>query len=304
MKLYKTVVFIVVLLLVDQGIKAQRLNNFDTLHISKYKDRYVIFSSKMGDLFYHKERGNLTESFPYTSKDLSTGTTTSETFNGTLKNPFSYNIFLIDVFNIEAVSGAHSINGAIGMKTDPNSNGSIYLKGGYGHIFPFNLLKWKHKHFLQLKTSVDLYLINYNDAIGRIDNNDQVINLLGYTASNQFSRFASREGASGTVYNADHINVYFCRRNFIAAPKISLINKPIGKFYWGIETGWFLPVIQRSKLNLIQSDNASDVENKTHRLGKAALDSDGAVTTFNNKSITASPSIAGLFCSLNIGFYL
>jgi hypothetical protein len=192
----------------------QLLFLFFPLHVAIAQNNCTIVSTSFGYMNDEKLPGNFTELFPYTTKDISTGTTTSQTFNGSLKNPFASNLFLIDLFNVEVIRHHHSINGGFGMNSDIGNNYSAYFKGGYSYVFPV------FRAFL-IKPGFDIiYIWGYDESLGNIDNKNKIIDLLGQEAGNSFSTPGSRY-VSPETYNSEQLAIDYRRAHLMACPKNS-----------------------------------------------------------------------------------
>ncbi len=229
-------------------------------HSAMAQNNCTIVSTSFGYMNNKKLPGNFKESFSYTTKDISTGTTTSQTFNGTLKNPFASNIFLIDLLNVEVISHHHSINGGFGMNSDIGNTYSAYFKGGYSYVFPVF-------QALLIKPGVDMvYMIGYDETLGTIDNKNKIIDLLGHVAGSQISIRRPRSSSAET-YDADQLAINYRRDHLMACPKIAITNRPGKTLYYGIEAGWFISLIQTDTLRPEQIAADSNRDSSTGQSG-------------------------------------
>ena len=271
-------------------------------NILQAQEKYTILSTSIGYLYNHKVQGNLSETFPYSSKDIYTGVVTRSIFTGGLQNPFSTNIYLIDLFQAEGVKHHHSFIFGVGINNDVNMNYSAYFKGGYAHIFPIHFLQRNARDYINFKTSLELlYMWGYDETLGTIDNNNKIVDLLGQQASNQYTIARTRYSAGGT-YNADHIAVFYQRTHLMLCPKISFTNKPPGHLYWAMETGWFIPLIQTDTLKPYQMSSDSSASGNV--VASVGINDQGASTTLNNTTLIRSPSLGGLYLGIKIGCFV
>jgi hypothetical protein len=255
----------------------------------------TILSTGFGYLNNKKMPGNFTESFPYTTKDISTGATTSQTFRGSLQNPFASNIFFVDLFNVEVIRQHHGINGGFGMNSDIGNRYSAYFKGGYSYVFPVF-------HALLIKPGVDLiYMWGYDESLGNIDNYNKIIDLLGHEVGAKFSTPGSRNSPPET-YNSDQLAIDYRRAHLMACPKIVITNRPGKTLYCGIEAGWFISLIQTDTLRPEQM--ANDTNRDSNVVANVGINANGAVASFNQEKINKSPSIGGLYVAMKVGCYI
>jgi hypothetical protein len=265
-------------------------------------DKYTILSAGFGYLFNDKINGQFSETFPYSSRDITTGTLTNGIFKGGLKDPFAANLFLIDLFNVEFLRPRHSIAVDLGMNSDLGNNYGACLRGGYAFIFPLHFIRINGKELLLFKPSMNLtYMFGYSEPIGSLDNHNKVIDLLGHQAGNQFTIDRTKNDPGGT-YNSGLLNIYFVRRRLLLMPKISLSNQPWGKLFWSIDAGWAIPVLQSDKLVLQQV--GFDDSSKEKILAVVGFHANGATTSLNNVAIQKIPSPGGLFLAINVGIYI
>jgi hypothetical protein len=272
---------------------------------SLYKrEKYVIYSIGIGNLLNKKVPGTLSAMFSYTSKDISTGITTPQTFNGHFKDPFSPNIYLLDLLNLEIVSKKHFFDIGAGINSNQYDKYSPYFKFGYGHIFPINLVKWHNQSILLFKPSMGiLYMDGARENLGSIDNNNKVINLLGYTADNQFSvHYDYVYYGTDKTYNASRLAVDFSRSIFMLAPKISISNKLSNRLYWSIDASWLLQISNYNRFYLNQEANDNGGHLKT--LAEIKPGTNGLTTMFNGIPFTKGPSLSGAYIGVNVGMCL
>ena len=287
----------------QKNISSQTKNADVKVDDSLYnRKRYLIYSASFGSLFCKKAPGILSATFPYTSKDISTGIATSKTFNGNFKNPFPPNIYLIDILNMEMVSKKHFFDIGTGINSNQYSDYSLYVKIGYGHIFPVNFIQRHNRSILLFKPSVSLlFLSGYLESLGSIDNENKQISLLGYTAGNQFTTPSGRNMSGGT-YNANTLDVEFKRTNFMLAPKINVSNKINKGIYWSIDVGWLLQMSNHNRFYLNQE--ANDDNKHQQVLATVKPGTNGLNATFNGMPFIKGPNIGGAYVGVNVGLYI
>jgi hypothetical protein len=266
---------------------------FFQFDIVRAQERYSILSTGFGYLFSDRVNGNLSESFPYHSKDVNTGNTTNQIFQGSLRNPFAGHIFLIDLLNLEVVRNKHSIEGGVGMNTEMNNNYAVFFRGGYNFIFP--------TRFFLFRAGMDLvYLWGYDEPLGAIDNDNKIIDLLGHEAGTQFTTPASRYSPAST-HAADQLDIFYRRTHLMLYPKISLTTKRSAPFHVAVEGGWFCPILQR---DTILADQISADNRATNVVARVGINDDGASATFNNAKMNKSLLVEGLFVGIRVGYFV
>jgi hypothetical protein len=213
---------------------------------------YDIVSAGFGE-FYPRDPGHdISATFPYMVKDVSTGSVTQQTFSGALHGKFTKPSYLIDLLNLEIVRKHHGSDVGFGLLQEAGGDHGFFLKGGYRYILQLG--------GLLIKPSIDLYYLNGVDRMGRIDNKEKEISLFGFTASEQYTTESSDDdGVSMTsTHTADHLDVNYRRYSVLVEPKIILANKPRGAFAISLEGGWMLPVSQMSILQFEQRDGSAE----------------------------------------------
>jgi hypothetical protein len=227
----------------------------------------IVLSVSAGNVFLNDPGGAFTTSFPYTTSSPAT----SQVFNGTSNGPFSSNMFVADVFNLEFSNEHNSVNMGLGLYNGISGTYSVYLKGGYSFVTPVN-------RFLQLKPGINLlYLFSHNEKLGSIDNYGQTVDLLGVISGPEFTVDTDTD-PDGPVQNSDfetdHLDVKYSRSNLIFEPKVTLSTRPVGgRVVFGLEGGWFIQVLQSNGVQLTQV--ATD--GTTNSLGKIRLRNNGNV---------------------------
>jgi hypothetical protein len=265
--------------------------------VRQKKDRHVILSWSTGLLFIHKKPGELTIGFPYYSYN----STATFQFKGTLGNPFSQDLLLHDVFNIEFLSLHHSIDIHIGgIPNDDHRHSTYsyayYIAGGYAHCF--SLGKWG-----MFKTGADLEFYQFSRGLGSIDNRNTDLSVLGYDSGPTFSiTYGSNHATVIHYYTTDRLAVDFTQNVLAFSPSIRLTSSRHQWFYWSVQAAWFLPLVDQGGLHLTQLDSAGDHHSFQNRFELIGMDQPGITATFNGRPVTRSPySLGGLYLGAAVG---
>ena len=273
------------------------LSQTKTDSVRKAKDRHFILSWSTGMLFIHKKPGRLEISFPYYSSTLpSTGQ-----FKSSLGNPFSQDLLLQDLLNLEFYSLHHSIDFHFGLIPNDDHRNSTYtdayfIAGGYAHAFS------PGRHLL-IKTGLDLTFYQFSRGLGNIDNRNADISILGYDSGPTFMITSTAGRSSYTsTHTTDHLSVDFTQNVLALAPSIRLTSPTSHQLYWAIQASWFLPLIDKGGLNLSQSDSTGTRHDFNNRFGLIGLDQPGISATFNGRPIDHSPyALGGLYLGATMG---
>ncbi|HXB09843.1 MAG TPA: hypothetical protein VNW04_22120 [Puia sp.] len=219
----------------------------------------LVLSLSGGAHFSRHPGKNVVESFTYTSTLTGAAASSTQTFFGSLGGDFPRIGYMGDIMNVEVTSRHHAINGGIGLYPDIGSNTAGYLKSGYRWVLPF------HRNKFQLKAGADVYLVlGSGMELGRIDNKNTTLELLGFTAGPQWTEtYSSRNGSYTNTYNADHLSVLYRRNGLLVAPKVALSTN-LKRLVLGLEAGWMLQLSQGCVLLLQQQDGGDN----RHTIGK------------------------------------
>src|SRR6185312_16205997 len=114
-----------------------------------------------------------------------------------------------------------------------------YFKGGYARVLRF------HRNRFRFQPGVDLYgVLGSQVEMGRIDNRNQTLQWLGYTAAPQWTEtHGDRSGTYTTTYTADHLGVFYRRNALLIEPRLKLA-ATLGGLVLGLEAGWMLQLSQ------------------------------------------------------------
>lgn len=144
------------------------------------------------------------------------------------------------IMNSEVTSYRHAINGGIGLFQTSNADDGGYFKGGYARLLCFQ------RNRFRFEQGVDLHwVLGSQVEMGRIDNRNQTLQVLGYNAAPQWTVVHSdRSGTYSTTYTADHVSVFYRRNALLVEPKLGLaatLERPV----LGLEAGWMLQLSQK-----------------------------------------------------------
>lgn len=200
---------------------------------------------------------NVLVSFLYTSTPTGTGVASSHIFQGLIGVGFPKVGYVGDFMNFTGASKHHAINGGLGLFKDGGPDDGCYLKAGYRWILPL------HRYRIRLMPGVDLNGVLGNDVeVGRIDNKDQTLQVLGYSAAPQWtSTTYGRYGSTTETYNADHLSVLYRRNSLLLEPKIVTCTT-WRRLVLGLEAGWIFQLVQGCVL-LLQQEDANDGNRNT-----------------------------------------
>jgi hypothetical protein len=220
----------------------------------------VVISFSSGAYYSRRPGKNIVESFTYTSTPTGAAVGSTQTFFGTLGGDFPRIGYIGDLMNFEVTSKRHAINGGIGLYPEVGSNDGGYFKAGYRWVLPF------HRNKFQLKPGADLYgVLGGQMELGRIDNKNKTLQMLGYTALPEWTETSSgRYGTSTTTYSADHLSVLYRRNGLLVEPKV-VLSTTFKRLVLGLEAGWMLQLSQGCILPLQQQDGGDD---NMHTIGK------------------------------------
>ncbi len=259
--------------------------------VKQEKNRHVIFSWSTGMLFIHKRPGQLAISFPYYASNLPS----SGQFKGTLGNPFTQDLLLQDLINVEFLSLHHSIGFHIGLIPNDDHRNSSYsdayfVSGGYSHLFSIGKC-------LMIKTGIDLSFYQFARGLGNIDNRNTDVQVLGYDSGPSFSTSNTLNNVTTTqTHTTDHLSVDFIENVLAFVPSLRVTSPTHKKLYWSIQASWFLPLIDKGGLFLSQVDSDGQRRSYLSRFGLIGLDQPDLTATFNGRPVTHSPYSFGGLC--------
>ena len=234
-----------------------------------------------GGLLYPKHPGkNVTRVFSYTAIPDAGGNRTTNTLTGSLGYSFESPAYTGNLINFEIARKHHSIDIGIGITAELKDNTGGYFQGGYRFLLPL-------KGFI-LKPGIDLYyVIGSENKMASIDNKDQEIDLLGYSAPSKWTdTYSDDNGNTETnTYYVNRLDILYQRNSFLAEPKIGLTST--GKhFAFGIEAGWMFQLAQSAIIELQQSETKGK---DTHNIGRVGVNNNG--------------SMGGPYVALTMGVY-
>lgn len=233
----------------------------------------LVISISGGAFLPQRPGRNVVESFPYTTSAGNSGY-----FSGSLGGDFLRVDYVGDIMNFEVTSHRHSINGGFGLFQTSNADDGGYFKGGYARVLRF------HRNRFRFEPGVDLYgVLGSQVEMGRIDNRNQTLQFLGYTAAPQWTvTHGDRSGTHSTTYTADHLSVFYRRNALLVEPKLGLA-ATLGRLVLGLDAGWMLQLSQGCVVVFKQEDTSGN----SNTIGRIHKPHDG--------------SLSGFYTSLSVG---
>jgi len=242
---------------------------------------YTIFSFGAGRMSVNDPGRDVSSSFSYTATDVSTGVSAFGTFRGSLGQGFLRTVNPIDLADLEFVRGRHSIDLGVGIANEIGTSTSVYFKGGYRKIFSFG--------GFQIKPALDLYYFSGGSTkMGSIDNRNQDLTMMGFTATSEWTKDVTDEDGNVTetdTYYADHLDVNYTRHDFAVKPSV-IVAKQLDRLCLSVEAGWMQELGQSCFLKLDQRDGAGN----GNYVGGVPLDNNG--------------SMSGLYFAVGVGVRL
>jgi hypothetical protein len=236
-------------------------------------------------------------SLPYTTTDAS-GNTTSHTFTSQSKRVYSPNQFIYGLFGIEIGDLHHCI--AIALSVAPHE-GIYYgerISAGYGRVWFLNG-PGQHYSIPQQKTFILKTLLNlvYTEdmgvnnvaLLGRIDNSNQTLHLLGDEAGPTFNIPSSRSGPGGT-YNAKNLDLSYAQQELSLVPQIALSTNPFRHMItFELDLGYSIPLLDGGGVYMVQDDGSVTSHNINYIDGPVSLKNTAITATLNGKPIRSIP---------------
>jgi hypothetical protein len=277
----------------DAQHKNNRQKRADSLN------RYITMTPLTGVQWQFRSHtaGALGVSIPYTITDAS-GNTTSHIFTSQSKRVYSPNQFIYGLFAVEVGDLRHCI--AISLSVAPHE-GIVYgerVSAGYGRVWFLNApgqhdTKPQQKTFI-LKTLLNLVYTEdmgvHNVALlGRIDNTNQTLHLLGDEAGPTFNIPSSRSGPGGT-YNAKNLDLSYAQRELSLTPAIALSTNPFRHMItFELDLGYSMPLLDGGGIYMAQDDGSVTSHNINDIGGPVSLKNTAITATVNGKTTRSIP---------------
>ncbi len=253
--------------------------------------------------------GAIGVSLPYTTTDAS-GTTTSNTFTSQPKRVYSPNQFNYGLFGIEVGDLHHCIAIALSFAPHEGIDYGSRISAGYGRVW---FLNGPGKHYTKpqqktftLKTLLNLVYTSdmgvHNVALlGRIDNSNQTLHLLGDEAGPTFFIPSSRTGPGGT-YNSKYLDLSYAQRELSLVPQIAFSTNPFRHMItFELDLGYSIPLLDGGGVYLAQDDGSVTSHNINEIDGPVSLKNTAITATFNRKPIRSVPyRLGGPYAAFNV----
>lgn len=270
---------------------------------------YLTLTAGAGILTFHNTPGQMSISFPYTITDAS-GNISHQTFQSRTINGYTRPTLMGDI-NL----GVGTLKNAITFGVHPTRE-QAYIYAGYGRNFYFDLSSRQQNaaedRMFVIKPSINVAVTEYAHAekqenddnyLGSIDNENETISLLGHISGPTFSyksNWTNWPYITTTTSDSKSLDLYYAQIDWVIIPEITLSDNPYKHlFRWELNMGYHIPVHENGGIQIFQNG-----WNKM-KPGINGLAENGAVTTFNQQLITASPyKLTGFFLSATIGFNL
>lgn len=243
-------------------------------------DHRIVISASGGAFIPHHPGKDVVKTFPYTSTPDGATTPTNHQFSGSLSGDFSKLAYVGDIMNFDFANSRYAINAGFGLFFPKASDDGGYLKAGYARVLHF------HRNHFRFLPGIDLYaVLGAPLELGRIDNRDQTLQLLGHTAAPQWTEtHSSRNGSYTKTYSSDHLSVLYRRNALLIQPKLQLA-VTIRRLVLALQAGYMLQLSQGSVLLLQQQDGSNDNQNTIAKIHQPH-----------------NGSFNGLYTSLSIGY--
>jgi hypothetical protein len=262
-------------------------------------NRYISLTLITGAQWQYRNHttGALGLSLPYTTTNAS-GNTTSHIFTSQPKRVYSPNQFIYGLFGIEVGDLHHCI--VVNLSVAPHE-GLDYggrISAGYGRVWFLNG-PGQHDPIPQQKTFVLKAILNlvytadmgvHNVALlGRIDNTNQTLHILGDEAGPTFYIPSSRSGPGGT-YNAKNLDLSYAQRELSLVPQFALSTNPFRHMItFELDLGYSIPLLDGGGVYMAQDDGSLTSHNINYIDGPVSLKNTAITTTLNGKPIRSVP---------------
>ena len=285
---------------ISHQASAQRHNRSNR---SDALNRYISLTAITGAQWQYRNHtaGAIGVSLPYTTTDAS-GTTTSNTFTSQPKRVYSPNQFIYGLFGIEVGDLHHCIAVALSVASHEALDYGTRLSAGYGRVWFLNgpgqhYTKPQQKTFifktlLNLVYTADMGVDNVA-LLGRIDNTNQTLHLLGNAAGPTFNIPGSRSGPGGT-YNAKNLDLSYAQEELSILPGIALATNPFRHLItFQLDLGYSIPLLDGGGVFMVQDDGSVTSHNLHDVGGPVSLKNTAITATFNGKPIRSVPDRLG-----------
>lgn len=228
---------------------------------------YTLVSTGFDMLFVSDPGHVFGITFPYTT----TAAAGTRVFAGNLQGNYRPQVPIFDCLMLNTVYRRWGFYLGVGINRQLNNDYAANIRSGSDYAFPMR--------GVTLKLGLDMvYFISRGESLGSIDNYGNTIQALGHTSGPQFT--VSEDDGDGNTYDQTfdtyRLEVDYNRSSLDIGPRIALSSKPIGgRVVISLETGWLLPVLQTSRLRLVQVSDDND--HTTNPLASVKLAQNGAV---------------------------
>ena len=153
---------------------------------------------------------------------------------------------------------------------------------------------------------MDLTFYQFSRALGKIDNRNSDVQVLGYDSGPTFTTSYTIQNTTTTdTYVTDHLSVDFVQNVLALVPSIRITSPMRQRLYWAIQALWFLPLIDKGGLNLTRVDSAGNYHGLQNRFGLIGLNQAAITAAFNGQPVTHSPySLGGFYLGATVGVCL
>jgi hypothetical protein len=335
MKLHVLPCFVFALcIFVGKAVKAQGVQiEVDSSLIHQHYE-YISFTPLTGvgvSIPFHAGGGEIGVSFPYTSTDANTGIKTNGIFKsnpGTMVSNKTKPYWV--AFGLEAGSLKHFFTEDASVGTGAKF-ASVLVSVGYGFMWYFNGFGEHEKNNTNKKFVFKASLSIATEYVGStlmgtIDNTNQTIDVLGYTAKPTWDETTTDDdGNSYTdTYQAKNLTVSYLQFEGSLLPKISIGNNPYrgGKvlsryaraflprkrkvlfqqrkrqILWNLSLGYNLPFSNEGEIRLYQNDGSKKSNEVANSIN---LNTPGVNFMYNGKQTTFTPlRSSGLLLSFTV----
>ncbi len=205
--------------------------------------------------------------FPYTT----TAAAGTRVFAGNLQGSYRPQVPIVDCLLLNTIYRRWGFYLGAGINRQLNNDYAANIRSGSDYAFP---VRW-----VTLKVGLDMvYFTSRGESLGSIDNYGNTVQALGHTSGPQFT--VPEDDGNGNTYDETYdtyrLEVDYNRSSLDIGPRIAFSSKPLfGRAVVSLETGWLWPVLQTSRLRLVQVSD--DNGHTTNPLASVKLAQNGAV---------------------------